>query len=180
MEYYLYHKIPVHMEGTKIHPLNILKQENARLYKLYTKKYEGREELMDATIPFLNNCLWNDVVFLVAVNPIEIHKSWVAEGFPPFGHIKGYYKINVKDLDHSKLAVYFPDGKSAWPTKVCQEFNLDDYEKYSEMSIEQIEYYRSRKRDDGKGMIFIYNRLPHILYKGTIDVSQCDIVEIKS
>jgi len=48
---YLYHRVPKHMMGTVLYPLNVLKETRPEIYTEYIKKYEGREELLTAEVP---------------------------------------------------------------------------------------------------------------------------------
>ncbi len=68
---YLYHRVPPHMEGTILYPLNQLKDIHPKLYAQEVKKYEGRERLLLAEVQPLH-CLWNDVLHMTAVSPDEV------------------------------------------------------------------------------------------------------------
>lgn len=49
--------------------------EGRELYRLYKRKYVGREELMKVLIPILN-CKWNDVLHFTAISPQLIYDKF--------------------------------------------------------------------------------------------------------
>ena len=57
----IYHVKRPDFSGTRLYPLNRLKDRLPGIYESAVKKYEGREWLMNVAIPTLG-CLWNDVL----------------------------------------------------------------------------------------------------------------------
>ena len=66
---YLYHRVPDNFQGTTLYPLNDLKDILPDIYTRHISKYEGRAHIVERHIPIFDDCLWNDVVFLSAVEP---------------------------------------------------------------------------------------------------------------
>lgn len=64
---YVYHFKRKNMVGSKLIPLNKLKNIYPDIYKEHVKKYVGREKLLTKNIPLLD-CLWNDVLHLSPIN----------------------------------------------------------------------------------------------------------------
>lgn len=161
------------MLGTKLLPLNVLREMDEELYKLYAKKYVGREEIMRDIIPTLE-CLWNDVVFLNAVRPLDLLRAYELTGRTLLK--RRFYRINPETLDHSLLTVLTFSGMDDSKGRSYQPFRTTDIESYSKIPEQTFKHYREM-RDTGKtGLMFAF--VPHILYKGEIDVSQTEIIEV--
>ena len=64
----LYHLVPQRVVGSRLLPLNQLRESHPALYEAYARKYQGHEHLLKQPVPGLE-CLWSDVLFLTAVPP---------------------------------------------------------------------------------------------------------------
>ena len=169
---YVYHKVPIGMQGNIIYPLNTLKKAYPKLYQQQLRKYEGRGKVMKQLIPGLN-CLWNDVVHLTAVSPNKIKKI-----FNNYGEAFEwrFYKIPLKDLELNKTIVYLYNDK---PRETLSSGNFkklieSDFQKYSEIPIETVRYYKDMFDQRKKPLVF--HRIPHIFYRGVLDISKYKIV----
>ena len=177
---YLYHQVRKAMRGTTLYPLNVLKEHEPDLYEKYAEGYEGREFLLRRRLPVLN-CLWNDVMHLMAVNPALIVGALRETGFADY-HLR-FYEIPAELIDPAHAMVFLfkpqgigPDGKKLPPTP--DEFIHYDPNKladYEQMPQGTIDHYRKRFAEGVLPMT--YQLIPHILYQGTIDVSSCPIIE---
>lgn len=170
MKYYLYHWVPDNLQGTTIYPLNTLKETHPEIYKEASSKYEGREELMDFKIPFLN-CLWNDVIHMSAVPPLTIKEALFEAGRTKPLELE-YFEIDPETLDPKNTIVYLYDHKNLseyFGEKSFVAFDPNDLEKYSHLPDETKEYYKEMFSQHKKPLL--YHRVPHILYKGSIDIS---------
>lgn len=171
---YLYHKVPKEMKGDLLYPLNELKDVYPEVYTNEVKKYEGRENLLKVRIPFLD-CPWNDVVHLTAVDPAEIKKALIESGRKDAFQIS-YFRIDPKKLDPQNTIVYLYKQKDLGG--ISREDNFEEYEagkvgKYSNIPEETREYYRETISKGEKPLL--YHKIPHILYKGKIDISDLEI-----
>jgi hypothetical protein len=101
---YVYHAVPHLMKGTVLYPLNELKDREPALYDAHSTKYEGRKHLMKERIPLLDDCLWNDVLFLTAVHPAKFRKAYESAGFA-LKHPFQAFQFEVEDLAASSTAV---------------------------------------------------------------------------
>ena len=101
---YLYHAVPRLMKGTVLYPLNEQREFDEELYQAHAKKYEGRERLMETRIPLLDNCLWNDVLFLTAVHPAQFRVAFESTGFVRPRPFRAF-RFDIADLDHTRMAV---------------------------------------------------------------------------
>lgn len=100
----LYHLVPQRVVGSRLLPLNQLRQSHPALYEAYARKYQGREHLLKQPVPGLE-CLWSDVLFLTAVPPDVIREMHEAAGFevPPLR----WFEIDPRALDAARLYVYW-------------------------------------------------------------------------
>ena len=168
---YLYHDVPENMKGNFLIPLNSMKKKNPSLYKDEVKKYKGRESLLKIKVPLLD-CLWNDVVHLTAVHPRDLKKALVNSGMPKNITMK-WFKINLKSLEQDKTIVYL--YKYEDESKDYKKFNHSDLKKYGRIPANTKKYF---KKCYNEGYIpLIFHLVPHILYKGEINIKNCDIIE---
>ncbi len=169
---YLYHRVPTRVIGSVIRPLNQLKELDQDLYDLQKAKYKGRDDVAEQTIPPLN-CGWGDVVFLTAVSPQELQRAFAEAGTTL--QSRKFYQIEAKSLDPNLMTVRLYPGGRYFP-RVFVPFNLHDLEEYSKVPTCTVEYYRLQHQTGQ--YIMTFHHIPHILYKGAIDVSDVTIVEL--
>jgi hypothetical protein len=172
---YLYHKVPSAMQGHVLYPLNELKNMLSDVYAQQVKKYEGREVLLERKIPILN-CLWNDVLHMSAVDP-HLIKGELAKNGRPMNRLR-FYKIDPHMLEQEKTIVYLyrPTTKRVDIEKDFVPFNFEKISEYTNFPEETKKYYAETIAQGGKPLLWHY--VPHILYKGSIDVSNLEILEI--
>ncbi len=169
--YYLYHWVPDNMKGDVLYPLNVLKNIDTDIYAAAASKYEGREKLMEYVIPDLN-CLWNDVIHLSAVHPSEIKKALTEAGRKKI-FSRQYFEIDPHLLDPQNTVVYLYKNSNVLKKTMegnYEKFDPDTLKKHSVIPQETKEYYK-QSLSEGKNPL-LYHRIPHILYKGTIDISK--------
>ena len=168
--------IPDDMKGDNLMPLNTLKKEYPKLYKEEVKKYEGRKFLLKIKIPHLD-CLWNDVLHITAVNPRELRKALVQAGMHK--NIKAkWFKINPKDLDKDSTIVWkYPDKKDGkFYKKEYTKFNPSNLKRYSKVPLKTKKYFK--KSFDKWQRPLWFHLIPHILYKGKINIKNCKVIEV--
>jgi hypothetical protein len=177
---YLYHHVPRDMQGSTLYPLNMLKTKLPIVYESEHSKYRGREYVTKQHIPPLGNCLWNDVLFLTAVNPQELIQARREAGWSDI-QPQQYYKINPAVLDQSQLAVYLFKPTSLSKELLVDDFTIYDYNDLSKYSHipQETEAYFKQEFEEGKSRIQLFYRyIPHILYKGEIDVTNVEIIRV--
>ena len=175
---FLYHHVPRNMQGDTLFPLNELKITMPEVYQKEVAKYKGREHVTQKRIALLNNCLWNDVLFLISTNPEEIIEARREAGWPDNGPHK-YFKIDPSTLDQSKLAVFlFRPGLGNTDSYDDQIVPYDpkDIEKYSYVPQETKDYFKQEFENGENGIKLFFRYIPHILYKGEINISNAEIV----
>lgn len=177
--HYLYHRKPLDMQGDTLYPLNQLQGKYPPLFNTHVKKYDDRHWVMKQRIPLLDDCLWNDVIFMSAVHPQALLDARRMAGFPDMPS-QEYYQINPKDLDHAQLAVFLfrPEAKRGQPLTHADfaQYSDDDLPRYSALRYETVRYF-NRLHDEGVEKIPLFWRyVPHIMYRGSIDISQTRII----
>lgn len=60
------------MQGTILYPLNMMQLTMPEVYKKEFAKYTDRLRVPERRIPLFEDCLWNDVLFSVAINPQKL------------------------------------------------------------------------------------------------------------
>ena len=173
---FLYHRIPQELRGTKLYPLNKLKETHQDLYASLVTNYFGREEVMKQMVPALE-CLWNDVIFLSPVAPslvAEVRREHGISARPGRSFV-----IDSETLDKDKLLLY--RHRPSWLAK--QEPEKEEYVRFldlTEKDTEELskvpECARWSMNKFGKESLF-FGCIPHILYLGEIDVVNVSILE---
>lgn len=172
---YIYHLVPKNMRGTVLYPLNQLKGIHPDVYASEVKKYEGREQVMSNNVAILN-CAWNDMLHFSAVHPKEI-----ARALGDLGVDRSFecYEIDANTLDSENTVVYLNSPREKG-TKIPESdfvpFNPTDVGRFASLPKETIEYYRE-VISKGKRPL-LYHLIPHVLYKGPIDISGSKIIKV--
>ena len=172
---YFYHGIPEDMKGTELIPLNKMLEVDPELRAKYLEKYNGREEILKRKIPLLN-CLWNDVVQLLPLHPrqlFELQKELdLIKEIPDYR----YYRINIDALDPLQTVVYFKTapGEENVTVKWLRDVQLEELHGIPEATRK---YYESMVGTDEP--VFNYQFVPHIIYKGTVDVSSAQVINLQ-
>ena len=173
---FIYHFVPKVMRGDILYPLNTLKNIYPDLFEEEAKKYEGREFITAQKIPVLD-CLWNDVLHFAAVHPQKIKEAFMEAG----GETRSFecFEIDPAALEAKNSIVYLYRQKERG-----DKLNKENFEQYDLKQILQYDiipdetknYYRSVLKEGGRPLLF--HRIPHILYKGNLDVQGMSMVKI--
>ena len=160
------------MEGTELIPLNAMFAKRPDLHAKYLEKYKDREEILERKIPLLD-CLWNDVVQLLPLHPGQLFELQMQLGLidklPPYR----YFAIDSTQLDPDKTVVYFKTAPGDENVTVKWLADVDTAMLQSVPDATK-NYYESMV---GTGEpVFNYQFVPHIVYRGTIDVSSVDVI----
>lgn len=171
---YFYHGIPEDMKGTELIPLNKMLEVDPELRAQYLEKYKGREEILGRKIPLLD-CLWNDVVQLLPLHPRQLFELQKELGLIPEIPSYKYYQIDTSTLDPSQTVVYFKTapGEENVTVKWLKDVQLEELQSIPEATRK---YYESMV---GTGEpVFNYQFVPHIIYKGAVDVSSAQVINL--
>jgi len=172
---YLYHAVPENLQGEYLMPLNELKGVHPEIYTKELEKYKGREKLLKVKIPQLN-CLWNDVIHMTSVQPKKLDAAF-SEAGTELEHRK-WFKINPEFLEKNRLLVYlFPDKPFLdISAEDFADFREEDLERYGRMGEKTRDYFREMSAQGRSPMMF--HLVPHILYKGKLNIGDLDVVKI--
>jgi len=173
---YLYHWVPKNMKGNILMPLNVLKKQDLELYNQYFQKYKGRETVTHQYLPTLQ-CLWNDVLHFTAVHPKDVKDALIESGGSNSINIE-CYQIDASILDSEKTTVYFSGDKpeNRMKLKNFEKYDYKNINHYSNIPQKTKDYYKECFSNNKKPLVF--HCVPHILYKGTINVSNINIVKV--
>ncbi len=159
------------MKGTILYPLNILKFTEPDIYTTAVEKYNSREWLLAEEIAPLH-CLWNDALHLTAVEPIEIKKALQEAGNDVEFE---FYKIDPFSLNHSDTTVYLCNEPKGAPKEFIA-YDPAGLQQYSHMPDATKQYYTDMISNKKQPLLF--HLVPHILYKGSIDISHAEIIKV--
>jgi hypothetical protein len=160
------------MVGTHIVPLSELGLLDRALFEKERSKYDGREALMQETIPPLG-CLWNEAVFLSPVHPVDIldELAQIDESMSR----RDFFKIDASILDPALTTIWLHEGDKKTPDMFLP-FRPEELCRYSKIPERTLRFYRLRR---SRGLpILIFAGIPHVLYKGRIDVSAAEIISV--
>ena len=174
---YIYHRVSKNLKGNILYPLNILKEIYPEIYEQEFKKYTGRESLTLHRIPILN-CLWNDVLHFSAVDPNDIKQARIEAGGDP-DFTMTCFEVEPEILDPENSIVYLyaqVNVKDKLDKDNFIQYRPEETVKYSSLPQATKDYYKEMIAI-GKPTL-LYHRIPHILYKGTLDISKLNTITI--
>ncbi|MED2792388.1 group-specific protein [Bacillus wiedmannii] len=178
---YVYHMVPEKLKGEYLIPLNELKRLYPSLYGDYIQKYKDhpqREKLLTRKIPKLE-CLWNDVLHFLPINPYYIYKE-LSEIGVNLSRNKLFYKIPITLLNSQQVAIY-KYSKLNWngvgeEVKDCEIeiINLNEYRELKQLNPCTKEYYRMEHQNSRRFGMF--HLIPHVLVKGEVKIKDIEII----
>jgi len=174
--HYVYHGVPPELLGTKLLPLNLLEKEPHDLYEEKRSKYKGREEVSQRNIPELG-CTWADVVQLLPLQPQKVFEAQrdmnAITELPDYK----YFKIPLSQLDPKRTFVFF---KTAPGEKYSHILPIDqvDFDSIQEVPPSTLVYYYMSA--EAKTPVFNYQFIPHVLYRGEIDISEAEVIALST
>lgn len=171
---FLYHGIPEDMKGDELITLSQMFAKDPVLHQKYLEKYKGREEILERRIPLLD-CLWNDVVQLLPLHPRKLFELQLQLGLINEIPEYRYFQIDPTTLNIDDTVVYFKTapGEENVTVKWLKDSNLDELQEIPEATIK---YYESMV---GTGEpVFNYQFVPHILYRGSVDISKSNTINL--
>lgn len=148
-------------------------------YEAHAAKYQGREDLMDATVPILD-CKWNDVIHFSSLDPSVILKELIK--IDPDLELKrrNYYRVHVDEVKAMNAVVFSPngsrsDGFSIREEEVCP-LSRETYQELKKVPLETIEYWKKAKSSNNKLLWFAH--VPHVLIKGEFEVKDLEVLPL--
>lgn len=176
---FAYHFKPKEMSGTRLIPLNQLREKMPKVYQAQVQKYKGREELMQVKIPLMD-CLWNDVLHMSPINPQMILDTWRHEGLHEFAGAPTnieVYKIPTALLDESQTVCFqsynydFQNYKRELDK--YWHFKSQEYKEYSAVDPQQLAIWKEDFKH--KRRFLWYSHTMHILARQEINTADCEL-----
>lgn len=174
---HLYHSKPKDLQGSVLYPLNVLREKYPEVYKKQASKYAGREHITQQQIPTLD-CLWNDALHFSAVHPREIKEALIQAGRDP-NFTMEYYQVDPTLLDPKNTTVYLyahVDLEDKMSNENFAAYNPEELNHFSLMPQSTKDYYKEMV-DKGERPL-LYHRIPHILYKGNLDLANISVITV--
>lgn len=172
--HYFYHAVPEKMEGTALLPLSSITKQNSKLGNTYKEKYKGRKEVANQRIPQLD-CTWSDVIQMIPLDPSKVFAAQQEMGIDTPALPKKYYKIPIRSLDPNQTIIFFKEapGEKYIRYESLSEVDLADIQ---EVPSSTLVYYKMCAIS--RQIPFNFQFIPHVCYKGEIDVSTLEVVAI--
>ncbi len=168
---FLYHHVPDNVEGNILYPLNEMTRVFPDVFNKQKAKYDAIKE-KDVEIPGFG--FWNDCINLMPVNP-----ELVKEELEKFGHDTGwawkFYKIDSTTLDNKNLIFLVQTDKEDASKRDFLKFTETNFNKYAH--IGEVAKFRYQKAKDQGEQPYTFGGIPHVLYKGRINVNDLEIIE---
>jgi hypothetical protein len=92
-----------------------------------------------------------------------------------------FFRIPVSKFEQGKVIIFTAkkfkfQGSGPEPIDFVN-FNEETFSEAAVIPQEMIDYYKKCAENNKKPFLFVF--IPHILYRGSLDVSDCEVVEIK-
>ncbi|MFW5748864.1 MAG: hypothetical protein ACOCYT_04540 [Chloroflexota bacterium] len=174
MAYEIYHVVPTEFIGSTLYPLNALPDSLPQIYAEQVAKYRGRPELLSLRIPYLD-CQWNDVLHFSPVHPARLRDALTGAGFD--WKVFDWFEVDplACGIDHTNAVIYtFPAHMEGRDFSVSPDdfvpFSTEVLEMLNSIPKATTDYFNYVKAHDERP--FLFNFVPHVLYHGTLNVSQ--------
>lgn len=167
----VYHRVPVPFIGPYLYPLNALKTTLPRVYTREVVKYRGRTTQMQRVIPYLH-CLWNDTLHFSTVHPGLIREAVQGAGFD--WEPRDWFEIDPQQIamHQGNAVIYTQPARATNDSRMSDEdfipFTLEALEMLNSIPKETVEYFNYAKVHEERP--FLFNFIPHVLYRGAIHV----------
>jgi hypothetical protein len=178
---YVYHRKSFDFIGDKLYSLNDIKTIHPSIYESIVKKYNGREWMLDISIPPLN-CLWNDVIHTSLMHPSLIYKTLNEVGYQRKNLL--WFEIPLADILKFPNTLYLNNREDKKVDKTItfleSEFESVNSNRISELSGMpdiNLKYYRECFKKGEECLLFAY--APHVFFKGVLDISKYRVFDWK-
>ena len=177
---FVYHLCADDFRGTRLLPLNDLRDAHPEVYDRERPKWDGRESVLEWEVPHLG-VPWGDTVNLAALDPVRLVEARRRLGVL-FSQLleRRVVRIPVQRIADQSAVVY--DSRSHWlnsrpgenvpatpPEDEFTPFAVDSYEELTEVPGLHLEYLAERRDAGGAALGFVFIR--HVLVAGPVDIS---------
>ncbi len=173
---YLYHLVPENMKGNFLYPLNELKEKYPEIYREAVKKYAKRKKILEGKIPILN-CFWSDVIHLTPVHPKKIKSALIDAGSDFLREREWkWFRINPYSIERTKTVIFLNTQNVGRKVEDYFYYSQSNLGRYSNLPKATISYYRQEYV--ARRVPLHSHFVPHILYKGRINIKNCEVIEV--
>lgn len=175
--------VPKNLTGDTLYPLNKLKIYFPDIYQTQVQKYLGREKLMQYQLPLLN-CLWNDVLHFSPIHPSQIRNAFLNAGLN--WQPRQWFIVNSQNsiFLQSQAIIFVNNPPLETPQWGEFKFTATDFIPFSDerlnslttIPIATVNYLKLAKQIGEQP--FIFRHVSHILYKGSINVCDLEIINV--
>ena len=171
----VYHWVPAAMEGSVLYPLNDLRLRAPHVWEREREKYEGREHVLQERVPPLD-CLWNDVLHLSPIHPAKIVGALADAGLETRRH--RCFEIDAEALDARRAVIFMNrrHGVARSDESQWHAFDPDMIPSLTRLPEQARRYYRDCAKGGERPRLYAY--LPHVLFRGSIDVRALRVVDV--
>lgn len=125
---------------------------------------------MEQQIPTLD-AKWNDVLHLTAVHPSEVKKALIEAGAKP--PEMEWYRMPKSLIRGDAAIVYSGESPSGQITnEETVQYSEEDLASYAQFPDKTRQYYKDEIAAGRRSLLF--HGVPHILYKGVINVGNLE------
>jgi hypothetical protein len=172
---WLFHVLPDPMVGSVLYPLNELRERDPDTFRRARAKYEGREQVLELRVPLLD-CLWNDVLHLSPVHPAEMIHALESAGFTP--DRRRFLRVDGTELEPAQTVLFLnsTDREHRFDAGQWEWFDATSASRHTRLPQATRDYYAACAGDGTRPFLFAHS--PHVLFRGSLDVSRLDVVEV--
>ena len=157
------------MVGTRLIPLNRMKESNLALYSKEASKYHGREKLLERYIPKVD-CLWNDVLHFSSLRPEIIFSRFEALGFGRYDGLR-WFEVPLSRIEGLGSVIYRapqePRPNFALDDADIEFLNVGSYQEPKVLSEQADTYFLHCQKEGRTPLPFQFT--PHILVHGEVE-----------
>jgi hypothetical protein len=178
---YVYHLVPNPMFGTRLYPMNSLRDIYSEAYDLAVQKYQWRTSFIEMVIPRLN-CRWNDILHFTIIHPHDIYQELKDAGYE-LGRPTFFFEVPLEHLLNSPHALYHtplplmkgrPFSKENQAPELIIDPNMVQLPgeidlNYPTFPAATREYFKFEHANGRSPLLF--NGLPHFLLQAPLQVS---------
>ena len=179
---FIYHGVPIGMQGNVLYPLFDLKNLFPVIYENEIKKYDDhpkRKELPFKKIGKLN-CKRGEVLHCSSIHPSLVFQA-LKTIFPDGNRSVKFYKISVEQIKDMP-SVLFDMNRSEYefgkddPDEVFDHIDSKHYCEIRTIPAQAYDFFREWK-DRGEKGAPAWGKIPHVFVKGQINIEGCEIID---
>lgn len=170
----VYHRVPDHLTGEVLYPLNELARFGPELAQTHRAKYLGREWLMQSRIPPLD-CFWNDVLMFSPVHPARLLAVLRASGRTV--RPQRWFEVDAALLAPSRTVLL-----RLHPDRIDSPL-ASDYLPFTPRALalcrSSAEPALARLRTlPPSAPVFLFADVPHVFFRGSLPLHHLRVIDV--